>query len=392
MLEITSAQARAFLIHLHFHDARNDRADPVDALIAHVKRLGCVQYDPLDVVGRNPDLVLQSRIAHYRPEMLYEALYGRRALFEGFDKNLAIYPAEDFPRFARARRDIFRWYQDDGAIQAALSGVLAEVEARGELCSDDILGLDEKVRWPWGPTKLGRAALETLWMEGRLALSKRIGARRYFDLIGRCLPERVHAAPDPLETEADYCQWHFARRVRSVGMLTGGASDAFLGTGMKAAARNEALAALEANGTLLPVMIGDLKRKVYVSALDEEVLNLSTRARPTPVARVIAPLDNLIWDRKLIAWLFGFEYRWEVYVPKDQRRYGYYVLPILCGDRFVARVEPAHFRGGTLEIRKLWWAEGADPAECEKPLADCLDRFCAYLGADGWMIDETIPE
>lgn len=384
MIEITSAQARAFLVRLHFGDARNDRADPVDALNAHVRRLGCVQYDPLDVVGRNPDLVMQARVENYRPGMLYRALYERRALFEGFDKNLAIYPAEDFPRFARSRRDIFRWYQDEGAIKGALPGVLREVEARGALCSDDFPELSEKVRWPWGPTKLGRAALETLWMEGRLALSKRIGARRYFDLIGRCLPAEIHAAPDPLKTEADYHNWHFARRVRSVGMLTGGASDAFLGTGLKAKHRSEALAALEADGTLLPVMISDLNLKVYISALDEEVLQEAMDERPAPVARVIAPLDNLIWDRKLIEKLFGFEYRWEVYVPKDQRRYGYYVLPILCGDRFVARMEPAHFRGGTFHIKNLWWEDGIDPGEYEKPLRDCLDRFSAYLGADGW--------
>ncbi|MGI6240119.1 MAG: winged helix-turn-helix domain-containing protein [Christensenellales bacterium] len=385
MLEITSAQARAYLAHLHFSDARNQRDDPVDALIAHVKRLGCVQYDPLDVVGRNPDLVMQSRIPGYKPAMLYDALYQRRALFEGFDKNLAIYRAEDFPHFARGRAHNARIYAENPTVAQALPGVLAEVRARGALCSDD-LPLTEKVRWPWGTARLSRAALETLWMAGHLALHRREGARRYYDLIERCLPADIRGAAYPHVGDAAYDKWQLARRVRSVGMLTGGASDALLGTGMKAAARNAALDALVAEGALYPVFIGDLKYKVYLSALDRETLERAAREEPAPVARVIAPLDNLMWDRKLIETLFGFTYRWEVYVPKEKRKYGYYVLPILCGDRFIARIEPAPFRGGRLDIQNIWWEDEVEPSAYADALANCLDDFSAYLGADGWRI------
>lgn len=389
MFEITSAQARAYLTHLHFHDARNKRDNPVDALIAHVERLSCVQYDPLNVVGRNPDLVMQSRIEHYKPEMLYRALYEKRALVEGYDKNLALFSIEDYPRLARIRAGTVRWAREQAQIMDVLPQVLAEVERRGALCSDDI-ALREKVRWPWGSTKLGRAALETLWMDGRLMLSHRNGARRYFDLAARCYPKRILTAPDPNADDTDYYKWQFHRRVRSVGMLTGGASDAFLGVaGMKAAQRTAARDALEAEGTLLPVHITDIKRRMYISRLDADVLKKAMNEKAPRIARVIAPLDNLIWDRKLIQALFGFTYRWEVYVPKEQRKYGYYVLPILCGDRFVARIEPAHFRGGMLVIKTLWWENAVDPAAYEAVLDACFDRFAAYLSADGWTIEET---
>lgn len=388
MIEITSGEARAFLARLHFADDRNASADPVDALVRHVARLGCVQYDPLDVVGRNPDLVFQSRIEGYKPSMLYEALYERRSLFEGFDKNLAIFPREDFPCFARSRRAACQWFRENETITGAFDQVMEIVFSRGEVCSDDI-PLDEKVDWPWGPTRLARAALESLWMAGRLSLSRREGARRFYAPIERCLPEELISAPDPHADDGMYYRWQAARRVRSVGLLTGGASDAFLGAGLKAARRIEAFRTLAEDGTLIPVRIADLNLDAYVSALDLDLLETAAEQGAPREARILAPLDNLLWDRKLIEKLFGFEYRWEVYVPKDKRKYGYYVLPVLCGDRFVARLEPAPFRGGTLQIRRVWWEDGIDPGECAEPFARCLDRFCAYLGAEGWRIEAT---
>ena len=158
---------------------------------------GCIQYDPLDVVGRNADLTLQSRIPGYKPEHLLKALYKDRTLLDGFDKNLSIYPACDFPCFSRARREGSSWYYPkDESVRNCYEHVLREVEARGPLCSDD-LPLNEKVPWPWGPTKMSRAALESLWLKGDLVLHHRSGARRYFDLSARHLPASVLAAPDP---------------------------------------------------------------------------------------------------------------------------------------------------------------------------------------------------
>ena len=102
-MKLTRAQARRYLSHLHFEQPA--RADtPEGRVFEQVARRGCIQYDPLDVVGRNADLVLQSRIPGYRPEHLLKALYGARTLVDGFDKNLAIYPVADYPCFARARQ------------------------------------------------------------------------------------------------------------------------------------------------------------------------------------------------------------------------------------------------------------------------------------------------
>ena len=389
-MRITLDQARTYLALLHFDDRRlPEEADAMARLNAGVRRLGCVQYDPLDVVGRNADLVLQSRVPGYRPELLYRALYEDRTLFEGVDKNFAIYAAEDFPAYARARVNLDQWRRATAEIQAAFPQVLAELEARGPLCSDDFPS-GEKVGWAWGPTRPARAALESLWLAGRLGMHHRKGTRHYFDLIERCLPAEILARPDPNATEADYCRWQLLRRIRSVGLLTGGASDALLGTNMKAAERAQALRELLESGAIFPVEIEGTKLTCYAAEADRPVLGRALTEAPPPEMRALAPLDNLLWDRKLVEKLFGFAYRWEVYVPQAQRKYGYYVLPVFCANRFVARFEPEKYRGGKLRILTWWWEPGVDRRKMRGRRKACLDRFCAFLGAEGWEIAREV--
>ena len=392
-MRITLEQARTYLALLHFDDRRiPTELDALSQLNAHVRRLGCVQYDPLDVVGRNADLVLQSRIRNYKPELLYDALYQSRTLFEGIDKNFAIYPAEDFPAFARARVNLDQWRRATDEIRSLFPLVLAELERRGPLCSDD-LPAGDTVGWAWGPTRASRAAMESLWLAGRLGMHHRRGTRHYFDLIERCLPAELIEAADPNPTEADYCRWQLLRRIRSVGMLTGGASDALLGTGMKAAERNQALRELVERGSVFPVEVPELDGTFYIAEAERAVLVRALTETAPQRMRVIAPLDNLLWDRRLVEKVFDFAYRWEVYVPQPQRRFGYYVLPVFCGNRFVARFEPEKFRGGRLRILNWWWEPGVRISRLRRPREACLNRFCRFLGADGWeIIGETVNE
>ena len=113
-----------------------------------------------------------------------------------------------------------------------------------------------------------------------------------------------------------------------------------------------------------------------------------------PRAVVLAPLDNMLWDRELIRELFEFEYRWEVYKPVDERRYGYYVLPVLCGDRFIARFEPGRDKAsGALIIKNWWWEEGITPSkEMRLELRRCFDRFLEYLATETLQIDEKLAK
>lgn len=388
-MRLTRAESKRYLSHLHFEQPTVARTKP-GKVFEQVARRGCIQYDPLDVVGRNADLTLQSRIPGYRPEHLSKALYGERTLLDGFDKNLAIYPASDFPYFARMRREGIGWFHpESGDVRETFEHVLKEVETRGPLCSDD-LTLAGKVDWPWGPTKIGRAALESLWLRGDLILHHRIGARRYFDRIERHLPEALRSAPDPNPNDEDYHAWQLKRRIGSVGFLPDGPSDALLCTGMKAAGRQAALQRLLSEGQVAEAEVEGLKKPVYLRTEDLHVLEASRGSEPDGRMRVLAPLDNFLWDRRLIEALYGFQYRWEVYVPAPQRKYGYYVLPVLHRDEFVARFEPLHFRGGTLRIAHWWWELRPNRA-LKAARGACLKEFCRYLGADGYeILEETL--
>lgn len=379
-MRITNAQARRYLVRLHFSSRGDDLMD-------HVRALGSIQFDPLNVVGRNPDLVLQSRIKNYRPEMLYRALYGERCLMDGFDKNMCIYPIGDFPYFARIRAHGYTSHSHAPQVQEAYPRLIEEIRGRGPLCSGD-LDFGAKVDWPWGPANLSRAAMEGLWFKGGLILSHKVGVRRYYDLIENHLPPEILGAPEPNPDDEDYYAWLLLRRISSVGLMWNRASDAFLFMpGFTAARREEAFQRLLGEQRILPLEIEGIEGELFIPKRDEAVFWEALESKPDSAMRFIAPLDNLIWDRKLIEALFSFRYRWEVYTPQAKREYGYYVLPVLRGDRFVARFEPEHFRGGPLVIKNWWWEAGVRPTKALLAARDsCLARFEKYLGAQGHMI------
>ena len=337
---------------------------------AHVVRMRqSVQFDPLDVVGINMDLVMQSRIPGYEPQALREALYGRFELIDGFDKNLCIYPVEDFPCFSRTRREGAGWWGQNESIRAAMEKALELIDEKGPVCSDD-LPFTEKARWPWGQAPVSRAVLETLWAEGKLIVHHKKGVRRYFDRIEKYLPAEILNAPDPNETEEAYHEWLVLRRIKSVGLLWNKGSDAWLGTNLKKLERDAAFERLIAEGKIEEIEVEGMKDRLY-AAVDSAPLLLN---EPDGRARVIAPLDCFLWDRKLIEALYGFKYRWEVYVPADKREYGYYVLPVLRGGRLIARFEPD--KAGNI---KAWWWEG-NPSHEEKCAAEeGIHEFQAYV-------------
>ena len=365
---LTREQAAQGLEALHFCMPL-PRMDMAEQARHVVRSRQSVQFDPLDVVGLNMDLVMQSRIPGYHPQSLRDALYQRFQLMDGFDKNLCIYPVEDYPCFARMRRQGAGWWGQNEAIRAAMNQALEMIDARGPLCSDD-LPFRDKVRWPWGNAPVSRAVLETLWAEGRLIVCKKKGVRRYFDRIEKYVPREILNAPDPNESEEEFNRWLVLRRISSVGLLWNKGSDAWLGTNLKQDARKAAFASLIDEGRIEEVEVEGVAAKLYADAETAEAL----RRTPDGRARVIAPLDNFMWDRKLIEALYGFRYRWEVYVPAEKREYGYYVLPVLRGGRFIARFEPE--KSG--KVKAWWWEEGVTYEE-KCAAEECIHEFQAYV-------------
>jgi uncharacterized protein len=262
-----------------------------------------------------------------------------------------------------------------------------QIEARGPLSS---LELEEDTRMDWwlaGSVRAVRIALDILLYGGQTIVHHRVGTRRYFELTKRVLPSELMKVCPPHGSQDDYLEWHVFRRAGGLGLVDMRVTAKFGGLiGWQDGRIKPAIVRLAEKGQLVPVTIEELPRqRLFIRSDDVPALSAPTKTYPGKKrAAVIAPLDNLLWDLKLIETLFDFRYTWEVYKPADKRDYGYYVLPVLYGDRFVARIDPAFDRASRILTVKNWWWEREVNKSDEIMLAalgDCLRDFATYLDA-----------
>ncbi len=395
-LTITRQQARRFLLaHVRLLPPRKLRGE--QGVLDFVRHVNCIQYDPINVVGQNTDLVLQSRVRGYTPAMLAALLYKERKLLDGVDKQMSVYPVEDWPYFDIYREDIGDNYaRHESTVKAAklLDWVRDEIRRRGPLSSMD---LEDDTRVDWWLANKARAvriAMDILFVGGETVVHHRVGTRRYFELSKRVLPPKLHKVRKPHASQEDYLEWHVLRRSGGVGLVHPKVNAKWGGiVGWRGGQIRAALARLFKKGRVVRVAIEGLPRQeFYIRRIDLPALEAACRDSNTPPgAAFIAPLDNLMWDSDLIEMLFDFLYTWEVYKPASKRTWGYYVLPVLVGDRLVARFDPAFDKKAKLfSIQNWWWEKGVDKKDEEllAALQDCLRQFCKYLGADSLKVGE----
>jgi uncharacterized protein YcaQ len=392
-ITLTKQQARRFLLaYQGLWPPSTLKGKP--GILDYVRRVGCIQFDPLNIVGLNPELVLQSRIADFRPAMLQELLYQDRKLVDGFDKNMSIYSVDDWPYFRRRRNAARRWPdKSPEQVKAILPQVRQAIEERGPISSLD-LDFGQAVNWAWAPTRLARAALESMYFWGELVIHHRVHTRRVYDFASRHIPADILSAPEPNENEEQFHDWYVARRLGSVGLLWKKSGDAWLGMrSIKSKERGAAFDRLQQRALLMEVRVEGLDTPLYLKREAQSLLEtILSDGKHRASAAILAPLDNLIWDRRLIHELFDFHYRWEVYKPVSEREYGYYVLPVLYGDRFVARFEPGREKKtGALIVKNWWWETGIRHTKTmHAALSSCFKRFLSYLGTDTVRLDKTL--
>ncbi len=348
-------------------------------VVDFVSKAGCIQYDPVDACGRNADLTLQSRVKDYRKAMLYEALYETRELCDYWDKNMAIFPVKDWPLFARTVEGYRNGQlRSEKQIQEHGDKVRAFLKENGPSFSGD-LEMTDKVDWYWSTTTVARAVLEALYFRGELGIHHKRGTQRCYDFMESLLPKAVLKAADPNPSQEDYYAMRLKRRIGGVGFLWNKPSDAFLGIdSFKADTRNQAFERLLHSGEIRQACIEDIKTPIYYLREDEGLFG--DGAQEEPRTEFIAPLDPMMWDRKLIKALFDFDYKWEIYTPQEQRKFGYYVLPILQGENLIGRVEmSADYKKSTLTVKNIWYENGIKPDK--KAVKACVKRFGAFSEA-----------
>ena len=356
----TKQQIRRGLAHYQNID-HSEKLYGTDGIKKLMRKLHSIQYDPLNVVGRNADLVLQARIADYRSEMLEYLLYTEHFLTDGFDKEMCIYITEDFERFENVRQiqaqSAERTLSYRGQTEALniLQEVRAFVSANGLTGTKDI-SIGEVRESRWGHKKLSSAALDYLYTKGELCVAKKIGTQKQFDLTERVIPKDYFSGFRFMTIE-QFLDWYVKRRIAGVGILWGKRGGAWQGNYLwDNELRKSTIARLAEKGELKVIHVEGITEEFYCC---EDFLESLKSERASDYARFFAPLDNMIWDRKMTESIFDFSYSWEVYTPVSKRKYGYYVLPVLYNDSFVARFEAVPVsKGKCFEIKNWWWEKG----------------------------------
>jgi hypothetical protein len=395
---LANAAARRLFLHLHaLAEPPSGPARGAD-LAALIDRIGFVQVDSIATVERAHHMILFARRAAYQPGSLAPLVERDRRLFEHWTHDASILPVHHFGhwrhRFARdegrLRANWRRWFREGWEQQ--FDTILTRIARDGPVTAAEVGGDEARGHggwWDWHPSK---TALEWLWRTGRLAITRREAFRKVYDLTERVIPAAHRAArPDLAET----IEWACAAALDRLGFATSGEIAAY----WKAATPDEAAAwcrAALAAGRIEEVRIaaadGQLRRAFAWPGLTD-----AAAAAPEPPGRlrVLSPFDPALRDRDRAERLFGFRYRIEVFVPEAQRRFGYYVFPLLEGSRLVGRIDMKAERDrGVLAVRALWPEPGVRfGRERGARLAAELDRVARFAGCagvafgNGWLRD-----
>lgn len=384
-MEIQSREnVRRYL--LAYHGLLNESVfDGNKGITDFVAKVGCIQFDPIDICGRNADLTLQSRVKDYDKSLLEDLLYIDRTLMDYFDKNLSIIRTSDWPLMSR-RRDQFRNESRSSEVVIQHEQLIMDYLSEHEyVCSKDI-DLKERADWYWSASSSARVVLETLYFRGDLVVHHKKGTIKYYAKRENVFNEDLF---DHSFSDDEHDDLFLLRRIQAVGILWDKPSDALLGImDMKSQRRKQAFMRLLNAQKIVEVQIESINQTFFIPA---SAIHLFQDPPEVKYVRTefIAPLDNLLWDRKLISAIFDFDYKWEIYEPHHRRKYGYYVLPVLQNDQFVGRIEIINQKKTkTLWVQRFWQEKSVNMESVQQ----CIQRFAQFNQAkhieyaDGWII------
>jgi len=347
---------------------------PID-LLGIIKKLGFVQLDTIRVVARAHDHILWSRNQNYREPMLQKLFAKERQLFEHFTHDASLIPMAFYPwwerQFTRLGNRVYKRLEGrKGGIEGlALNELLDRIDAEGPLSTHAFNTKIDGPRemWKRPPHKQG---LDYLWYAGKLTTSHREGFTKFYDLMEKVIPDEVRLIQKP---HVEQIGWLCDAALSRLAFASAGDIQRF----WEAVSQQEVKDWIEqSSAQLVPVEIEGHDgswQSAWAHANIEEKLNGLTE--PGKRIRILNPFDPVIRDRKRLERLFGFFYRIEIFVPEAKRRWGYYVYPLLEGDRFIGRMEIfADRKSKRLTVGKIWMEENV------KLSAGKLSRLKAELG------------
>jgi uncharacterized protein YcaQ len=387
-MAISNKEARHLLLYVYGLSLTPPKPLTPPALLQLIEHIGFVQVDSINTVERAHHMILFARNQTYRPQQLTHLLEHERSVFENWTHDAAMIPTGFYaywkPRFARERerlRTLWRRWHRQG-FEEHIEQVLYHIRVNGPVMARD-LGTEQKKRaegwWDWHPSK---TALEYLWRCGDLAITRRNGFQKVYDLAERVIPATVHVTGTPCREAV--VDWACRSALERLGVATPKDIAGFWAA--VSAAEAQAWCKRHLGNGVEPITVayadGSPPRQLFV--LSDLAERLKEIPPPPRRLRFLSPFDPLIRDRLRALRIFDFDYRIEVFVPEMQRRYGYYVFPVLQGDRFIGRIDMKHRRQeGKLLVTRLWLEPGQRLTPGRKhDLDKALEHLRQFIGAN----------
>jgi uncharacterized protein YcaQ len=396
---ISTDTARRMAVTAQRLDGRPTSADK-PAIMDCIRHLRCLQLDPTNAVARSHLLVLWSRLGKYDTADLDELCYSDRELFEYWAHAASIVLTEDYPvhrglmtRFLKGdsagEEQTREWIETNNGLRRT---ILTRLRKEGPLPSR-ALSDTSKLAWRstgWTSGRNVGRMLGILWAQGRIMVASRAGGQKLWDLAERVIPER--ARRERLSER---------QRVRRAAL----ASLRALGVGTEQDVRNHftrnrypqlnrVLSSLEKDGEIERVRVRGSTVDWFVRGADTSLLEKIESNHRNHATTLLSPFDNLICDRNRTERLFDFHYRIEIYVPKEKRRYGYFAMPVLHGDRLIGRVDPLFDRKSrALKINSAHAERGRTKSASEDgaAVAAAITDLARFLGASSIEVGRTLP-
>ncbi|MBT3529564.1 MAG: winged helix-turn-helix domain-containing protein [Gammaproteobacteria bacterium] len=371
-ISLSSIQARKIALQCQGLYQRNSFGKGLEATAKVIDHLGYVQLDTLSVVARAHLHTLWNRVDGFRPDHI-DSLQQKGEIFEYWAHALSLLPMKDYrfalPRMNRIARGEVHWYQKNSK-QA--KHVMKRIKEEGALSSKDF---DDKAgsknMWSRSPSK---QALEQLFMEGELMIPRRVNFHKVYDLRERVLPEGLDLSePD----EEEFCRHLIGNYLRAHGL--GQLKEMYylrkgLGPAMTRVSQQ-----MEEEGAVMSVM---KEGQPYLTT--QEALNCLDSPSPRAKLRILSPFDNAVIQRKRIKSLFDYDYQIECYVKKENRKFGYFCLPILRNNKLVARLDAkASRKDGVFHLLHLHVEDSKENEESfYKALRPELKKYAAFNGCN----------
>ncbi len=401
--DISQAEARYLVLRSQLLDGRKISAGTRTAAADVINRLGYVQIDTLAVVNRSHHHTLWTRLPDYQEQILHKLQTVDRTVFEYWAHAMAYLPMTDY-RFYISRMRNFenprgRWARDRlEKSRHLLEPVLDRIRAEGPQSSQDFAAPSGKKRGSWWDWKPAKMALELLFWRGDLMIAERRNFQKYYDLTERVLPPHIDTTP-PAEDETG--EFLVNRALSALGIAGEGEIRRFLqpytarDADMQMAGKTviaRTLKKLTREKHVLPVRIGGAGQQIYY-LLKADLEKLPEAGKTAEEVFILSPFDNLIIQRKRLKKLFNFDYALECYLPAAKRRYGYFVMPVLWGNRFAARLDPkADRKKRLLAIQNLVFEPGSTLFDEFLPLfADKLAQFARFNNCEKIALQKVAP-